>query len=428
MRLMSKSWIQAARHYQNPRVLSMILFGISSGAPFLLTLSTMNLWLTQLGISSTTIGQLAFIHLPYALKFLWSPLIDQYNIPILTGLIGKRRSWIFSAQIGLSISIASMSQIDPQTNLILFAICGFLTAFFSATQDLVLGGYRIEVLAPEQQGVGSGSLYIGYRIGILASSSGALYLSSFFPWPTIYILTSFLFIAGTLIVLLNPEPTKRSSQSPTSSYFSIVRDVVKDIISKPQWIFVPIFIMSYKVGDGIFGAYTPVFLSKIGFSNLDISQGHLLGLFFAISGGFIGGILISRYGGIRALIFSAWLQIFTCLILVLQAYMGYSKPTMFLVMAFENFYFGLGNTAFYGFLSLLCTSEHKATQFALLLSFGSFSRIIATWIGGWAADQMPWSAFFFFSSFAGIVYILILQKMKLTISNIENSDPNLTKI
>ncbi len=417
-----KTWIQAVKHYKDPRVLSMIFFGVSSGLPFLLTLATMNIWLTKLGLSSTTIGQLAFIHIPYTLKFLWSPFIDKYNIPFLSNFLGNKRSWLLISQIGLILSVFGMSQTNPSQSLGLFAFFGFLVSFFSASQDLVLGGYRIEILSQDQQGAGTGALWIGYRIGLLASGSGALYLSSIYPWDTIYFIMGCLLIFGLIITLLNPKEKQDVANFSTASYLSVVKDVIISITSKPKWFLLPIFIVFYKAGDGIFGAYTDVFLSGLGYSNIDLSQGNLLGVFCSIMGGFLGGVLIGRYGSIHTLKLCAIFQIMTCGALIFQSQIGLYKPMLFTLMSIKHFYLGIGGAALYGFLSLLCTSKHTATQFALLCSFGSFSRIISTWVGGWVADQIHWEWFFFFVSFAGLFYILLLKKMNVIIP--ENQTPD----
>ncbi len=405
------SWAQAFKHYQNPRVFSMIFFGILSGIPFLLTLATMNVWLTQLGFSTKTIGGLAFIQLPYAFRFLWSPFIDQYSIPFLTRWIGKRRSWLILSQIGLILSVIGMSQTNPVDHLTLFGVFGFCIAFFSATQDLVLGGYRIEVLAPEHQGNGTAALYIGYRIGLMISGSGAFYLSSLFPWSTVYVMMSVLLALGFIVIILNPEGESKQKENFQNSYFSIVADVIKDLLKKHQWVNILIFILLYKAGDSIFGAYTSVFLSKVGFSNVDIAQANLLGVPFSILGGFLGGILISKYDSLNTFKLCGVLQIATCVILIIQYFVGTYKPMIFVVVAVEHFYLGIGGVTFYSFLATLCTSAHTATQYAVLLSFGSLSRIIASGIAGYVATLVSWDYFFFITAFSGVLYIMLLNRM-----------------
>ena len=372
----------------------------------------MNLWLSQLGFSTKTIGQLAFVQLPYTLRFLWAPLIERHHLPFLKNILGKKRSWLLIAQLGLIFSISSLGLIDPQKNLNLFAMVAFLTSFFSATQDLVLGGYRIEILSVTQQGPGAGAMWIGYRMGLLVSSSGAFYCSSFFSWSVIYQILACVMVLGLLVVFLNPEPQEKKALSDTKeSYFSIVSEVVKGLLKNEKWFLIAVFIIFYKVGDGIFGAYTPIFLSKLGFSNIDIAYGSLMGALFSIIGGLIGGILVSKFGAIQALKYCAYLQIATCISLICQYKIGFHKGMMFTVMGFENFYFGLGGAAFYSFLSLLCNSHHTATQFALLCSFGSFSRIFSTWMGGRAADLFTWDVFFFLTSLAGVFYVFLLKRM-----------------
>jgi PAT family beta-lactamase induction signal transducer AmpG len=221
-----------------------------------------------------------------------------------------------------------------------------------------------------------------------------------------------ILLFGTSIIFFNPREKPRYRETQGVSYFSIVIDVTRNIRSKPQWFLLPLFILFYKAGDGIFGAYTPVFLSKLGFTNIDLSQGNLLGVSFAIIGGFLGGILVTRYGSIPTLKICAILQMLTCMMLVCQNFIGAYKPMIFMVMMMEHLYFGVGGAALYSFLSILSTSKYTASQFAFLCSFGSFSRIFTTWIGGWAADQMSWGYFFACVSLCGFIYLMILNKME----------------
>jgi PAT family beta-lactamase induction signal transducer AmpG len=370
----------------------------------------MNLWLAETGISSTTIGQLAFIHLPYSLKFLWAPFIDQYPIPFLTKKLGKRRSWLLTAQLGLALTVMGMSQISPLENLTLFALYGFLVSFFAATQDLVLGGYRIEILSKNQQGIGTSAMWTGYRIGIMISGSGALYLTAYFTWSTVYLIMSCVLALGMIIVLINPEP--QNAGISKVSYIAVVKTIVKNFIHQPGWIKILAVIFFYKVGDSIFISYTSVFLFKIGFSNIDISQGILWGTFCSVIGGFLGGILIDQRGPIKTFKLCGYLQILTCITCILQSNVGPNKIMLFATTGIEHFYIGIAGVTFYSFLGSLCTSGHTATQYAILSSLGSLSRILSSYLSGWAADQLSWDTFFLLTSISGIFYIVILNTMQ----------------
>ena len=188
-------WRQAAEVYRNRKQLIILLMGFSSGAPFLLTLSVLTYWMASVNVDLTTIGLFSLVGTPYAFKFVWAPLIDRLPLPVLDAWLGRRRSWMLVSQVGVLLSVMILAWSDPNTAPWSTAGAAVLVAFWSATQDIVIDAYRIELLNDEEQGAGSATTQLGYRIALWIIDALALLLPAFLPWP--YVLTIIAMFVST---------------------------------------------------------------------------------------------------------------------------------------------------------------------------------------------------------------------------------------
>src|ERR1700704_98672 len=187
-----KRWRDAIAVYSDRRLLVILLMGFASGLPLLLTLSTLTYWLAKVGVDRTTIGLFASVGIPYSFKFAWAPLLDQIRPPFL----GRRRGWAIIIQLCLAASIVAMGFTDPSVNAWWTAVAAIVVAFFSASQDIVIDAYRIEILPEEEQGAGAAATQIGYRFGLLAAGAGALAASEFIAWALVFIMLAALVGVG----------------------------------------------------------------------------------------------------------------------------------------------------------------------------------------------------------------------------------------
>ena len=201
-----QGWLASLAVYRRPRLIAVLLMGFSSGLPLALTFATLSFRLAELGISRTAIGLFALVGVPYSVKFLWSPLIDRLPIPFFTRHLGRRRGWALLIQPLLAAAILALGLADPRTAAGLTAVLALLVAFLSASQDIVIDAYRIELLLPEEQGAGAAATQWGYRFGMLAASAGALYAASAGGWGFAYGLMAALMAVGMVTVWLTPEP------------------------------------------------------------------------------------------------------------------------------------------------------------------------------------------------------------------------------
>src|SRR5258708_4702420 len=212
------AWLASLKVYREPRLLAVLFMGFSSGLPLPLTFATLSFWLSESGVSRTAIGLFVLVGFSYNWKFLWSPFLDRLPVPGLTARLGRRRSWALVIQVLLIAAIAALGQTDPATELGRTALFAVIVAFLSASQDIVIDAYRIELLRPEEQGPGAAATQWGYRFGLLASGAGAFYAAAFGGWHFCYALMAALMGVGMITVLLTPEPAIPASALPSAHH------------------------------------------------------------------------------------------------------------------------------------------------------------------------------------------------------------------
>ena len=409
-------WLESVRVYSNRRVLSILFLGFSSGLPLALTFGTLSLWLAEAGVSKTNIGLFALAGTPYTFKFLWAPLVDRMPLPFLTRRLGRRRSWALVTQVFLMAAIFSLGATDPSSNAYFTALLALMVAFCSATQDIVIDAYRVEILEENQYGAGAAMIVLGYRIGMLVSGAGALYLASFFGWFAAYAFMGCLVMVGMVTVLLNPEPINSSPLQREDGLVAWIRDAViapfSEFMGRKGWLLILLFILLYKFGDALAGVMSNPFYLELGFSKIDIANiSKAFGLAATVIGGIIGGMLVSRMGIVKSLVVCGLLQMFSNLMFVYLAMKGHSLAVLTMTIAIENLSGGMGTAAFVGYLSGLCNVAYTATQYALLSSFMAFGRTLLSSTGGWFADQLSWVSFFLLTTAAAIPGLLLLAWM-----------------
>ncbi len=410
-----QGWLAALAVYRDRRMLCILFLGFSSGLPLALTGATLALWLAQLGIDKTTIGLFALAGLPYTLKFLWAPAIDGLRLPVLTRLLGRRRGWAILTQIALAASVLALGTADPGVDIGLTAALALLVSFCSASQDIVVDAYRVEILQAHEQGAGAAAIQIGYRVGMLASGAGALYVADGIGWMAAFWSMAALVGIGMAAILLNPEPSSPAAANPTARQTPtewLAEHVIApfgDFLSRPGWAAILLFILLFKFGDAVAGVMTSPFYVELGFSLTEIANiSKIFGLGATVAGAIIGGVIVARLGIMRALVITGLLQMVSNLMFVAQAAAGYDIGVLTLTIAVENLSGGMGTAAFVAYLSSLCNFAFTATQYALLSSFMAVGRTVLSSSGGWLADRMDWVSFFLLSTAAALPGLLLL--------------------
>jgi PAT family beta-lactamase induction signal transducer AmpG len=405
--------------YIQPRLLIIFVMGFASGLPLALSSATLFFWLAEAGITLTAIGLFALVGTPYNLKFFWAPFIDRIPLPVLTRLLGRRRSWMLVIQVGLMISIAYLGFSQPETTPVLTAACALAVAFFSASQDIVIDAYRIEILDTDEQGAGAAMTQAGYRLGAIAAGAGALFLADQLDWSIVYTVMAVLVVVGMLAALFAPDSDKRNpallEKHTTTGIRSIVIDPFIEFFqrNKPVTaITILAFILFYKFGDAYAGVMAYPFYYEMGFSKSEVATvSKIFGVIATVLGVFIGGLIVKRYGIMKSLLGCGILQMLSNLMYAAQAIAGHDVQFLYFTIGIENLSGGMGSSAFVAYLSVLCNTAYTGTQFALFTSFMAFGRTLLSASSGAVVEMTGWFDFFLISTIVALPGLLLLLWM-----------------
>jgi PAT family beta-lactamase induction signal transducer AmpG len=407
-----RGWRDWLAPYAERRVLIVLPLGFASGLPLLLTYTTLSAWLATAGVSRARIGAFALVGTPYALKFLWSPLIDRLPPPLP---IGRRRGWGISIQLALIGAVIAMGRCDPRHNLALIAGLALLVAFLSASQDIVIDAWRVELLTPDQQGPGAGMIQTGYRIAMLVAGAGALLIADRAGWFTAYATMAALLVVGLMVFALGPEPIVADIPQVQSSHAirqwlaTAVIAPFTDFTRRPLWPILLLFILAYKLGEALAGVMaTPLYIS-LGFSLSEIAAvSKLVGFLATVAGALAGGLITARLGALRALMFCGILQSAGNLFYVLQAIGGHRLDYLALCVAAENLTGAMAGAALVAYISDLCAPAFTATQYALLSSLAAVGRTLLASSSGLLASRLGWASFFLITTVVTVPALLLL--------------------
>jgi PAT family beta-lactamase induction signal transducer AmpG len=412
----STSWRESLAVHLRPRLLAVLFMGFSSGLPLPLTFGTLTFWLAESGVSRTTIGLLALIGTAYALKFLWAPLVDRMPLGAWTRHFGRRRGWALAVQLLLALAILALGFTDPRVDPATTALVALVIAVLSATQDIVIDAYRIELLTPEEQGAGAAATQWGYRFGMIVASAGALYAAEFGGWRFAFAAMAACMAVGMATVWLTPEPADPSIPAAPADgggaggatrlaawVAGAVIGPFRDFVRRPGWLAILVFVVLYKFGDALAGTMANPFYVAMGFTRLEVANiSKIFGVAATLAGVAAGGVLVHRQGLARALIVCGVLQALSNLMYALQALVGHDVAWLTATIGIENFTGGMGSAAFVAYLSGLCNIAYTATQYALLSSLAAVGRTTLSAGGGWLSVQLDWPLFFAATTLAAL--------------------------
>ncbi|MFC5082364.1 AmpG family muropeptide MFS transporter [Microvirga arabica] len=352
------------------RIALMLPLGFSSGLPFLLVFSTLSAWLREAGISLTVIGMMSWVALAYSLKFLWAPIVDRYDVPVLSSLLGRRRGWMALAQLGVAAGLIGMAASNPQTGLPFTIVCAVLVAFASATQDVVIDGWRIDAAPTERQGMMAAALLLGYRLALITAGAGALYIAEFVSWPSAYLAMAALMVVGLVGTLLAP----RIDEGPARQRLPLAKAIVEplsDLFRRKGLMLVPILalIACYRIPDYASGIMANPLYIDLGFSKADIANvSKLYGVWIGIIGAFAGGLALTRIGLWWTVLIGAVIAAGSNLMFSWLASGNATLWGLTLSISVDNFAGGFAGAALVAYMSGLTSPGFAATQYALLSS------------------------------------------------------------
>ena len=397
----------------NRRMLICIFTGFASGMPLYVLISLVPAWLRTEGVGLKEIGLFSLIGLPYVWKFLWSPLLDRYSLPLLFYRPGLRRSWMLSTQLLLLITIAMLGFLDPLIHLWYIAWLCLGIAFLSATQDIVLDAYRRQILPDQELGLGNSIHVNAYRVAGLVPGSLSFILSDFLPWNIVFVVTSAFVLVGIILTLSVSEPTSNHNQPATLR--AAIIDPFDDFLSRQgvkQAFLILIFMLLYKLGDSMATALATPFYLDMGYSKTEIGfVAKNAALWPMIIGGIAGGILMLKIGINRALWLFGFVQIVSILGFALLARIGEGLWLLGLVIGFEYLGVGLGTAAFVAFIARTTNPAFAATQFALFTALTAVPRTIASATTGIIVESIGWENFFYLCTLIAVPGMILLIKV-----------------
>jgi PAT family beta-lactamase induction signal transducer AmpG len=392
-----------------------VFTGFSSGLPLYLLFNLVPAWLRSEHVDLKTIGLFALIQFPYTWKFLWSPFLDRYVIPLL----GRRRGWMLLTQLGLLLVIAAMGGFSPQSDLHTIAWIATLLALLSATQDIVLDAYRRELLSDAELGLGNSVHVNAYRIAGLVPGSLSLILADSLPWSMVFIVTALFMLPGVVMTLLVKEPHRAA---PPKTLRDAVVEPFHEFITRKGWnsaLLILAFLFFYKLGDSMCTALATPFYMDMGFTKTQIGLiAKNAGLWPAVIGGLLGGLWMVKIGINRALWLFGVVQVVSIFGFAWLASVGHHDEItsvqlaqLALVIGLEALGVGLGTAAFVAFIARSTHPAYTATQFALFTSLAAMPRTFANAATGWLVEAMGWMGFFLLCAVLAVPGMLLLFKV-----------------
>jgi PAT family beta-lactamase induction signal transducer AmpG len=403
----------------------MLFLGFSAGLPLLLVLGTLGFRLREAGIDRATIGFLSWVGLAYGVKWTWAPLVDRLPLPLLTRLLGRRRSWLLFAQVMVVVGLVGMALNDPKAALDPVVWCAVLVAFASATQDIALDAFRIESANTERQGALAASYQTGYRLAMIWAGAGVLWIAArsevsatevyeHAAWRTAYLWMAASMGVGMLTVLFSPEPVPRPI-APAKSAGEWIRgalvDPFADFIRRYKWqaALILSLIAVYRISDVVMGIMANPFYVDMGFTKDEVAAvSKVFGVIMTLVGAFLGGVLALRIGVMRTLMLGAVLSAATNLLFAWLAGLGHNVQALVFVVSADNLSSGIASAAFVAYLSSLTNIQYSATQYAL---FSSLMLLLPKFLAGYSGvyvDNLGYSNFFTATAILGLPVLVLV--------------------
>jgi PAT family beta-lactamase induction signal transducer AmpG len=420
------SWRESLAVYLQPRVLIVMFLGFSSGLPLALSGSTLLVWMRESGVDLGTIGLFALVGTPYTLKFLWAPLVDALHVPFFTRTFGRRRGWLVFSQLLLIASILLLALTDPARSPFMVALGALLVATASSTQDIVVDAFRVESLPESEQAAGMASYVAAYRIGMLVSTAGALFIVSGFEdtglvrsaaWMWGYVVMGALVLIGTVTALVASEPAQSlRAEAATEAEPAVARvlhaaiGAFSEFLSRKDAFAALAFVVLFKFTDAFSGTMTAPFVIDLGFTRNDyaaIVKG--VGLAATLIGGFAGGFVARRYSLATSLWIGGAVQAIANLSFSWLALVGTNQWALAFAITCENFTSAIGTVIFVAYLSALCQNPlHTATQYALLTALAAVGRTYLSSGAGYVAKATGWPLFFMICVAVAVPSLILL--------------------
>ena len=411
--------------YLQPRVLIVVLLGFSAGFPLALAGTTLSVWMTERGVDLRTIGLFSLVGLPYTIKFLWAPLVDALDVPLLSRALGRRRGWLMLTQLLLAGAIVFLAFCDPVAAPWFVVLGALMVTTASATQDIVIDAYRVESLRIDEQAAGMAGYVGAYRVGTLASGAGVILFVAWLEhtgvaretvWMWGYLASALMVCVGVFATLVAREPVPpakpaaEEADNPIQRVFMTAYGAFREFLGRDSAAVILLFVLLYKFCDAFAGVLTVPFVIAIGFDKAAYAGiVKVVGFGAVLMGGFAGALVARALPLVTALWIGAVLQMASNLMFAWQAMIGVDHAALTATIIVENFTGGIGTVIFVAYLSALCADRaHTATQFALLTALTAVGRTVLAAGGGYVAETTGWILFFIITTLSAIPSLFLL--------------------
>jgi len=408
---------------QDRRLWVMAAYGFVAGLPLPLSGFTFRLWLSEGGVSLTVIGLTASIGLAYSLKFLWAPLLDHLRPPGRLRRFGRRRGWLLAIQPALALAAVCLALSHPARALPAAFAAASAIAFLSASQDIVVDAWRIELFPSRMQGVALAAYVWGYRVALLITTSGVIAAAGVVGWHLPLMAVSVLMAGGAIVTLLAPEPVEPATAVAAARAgrprFSqrLQRAVIEplhEFLTRPGALLILAFVALFKLGEAMAGIMTAPFYRALGFDGTAIAGTGPFSLGATLAGITFGGWLVARIGVGRALLWTGWAQTVAMGMYVVLAHTPGDHAVLYATVSTEAFAQGMADAAFLTYLSGLCSLAFTATHYALLSSLPALAIHTIGSVSGLMAGALGWSLFYSVCLFAALpamgLMVLLLRR------------------
>ncbi len=438
-----RTWRDALRVYAEPAVARLALLGFSAGLPLLLVLGTLSFRLREAGISRATIGYLSWVGLAYGVKWAWSPLVDRLPLPLL-GRLGRRRSWLLASQLVIVCGLVAMALADPRNGLTALTVAALVVAFGSATQDIALDAYRIEIAPVDKQAALAAAYQTGYRVAMIWAGAGVLWIAAraaggdsyeHAAWSVAYLVMAASMAVGITTVLLAPEPQRTPNANDVEGEQALAQRLIAqrglaprlarllawihhavvgpfaDFVRRYRWhaALLLALIAVYRIADVVMGIMANPFYVDMGYSKDEVAAvSKFYGLVMTLAGAFVGGALAVRYGVLRVLMLGAVLAAASNLLFAWLASRGHDLTGLIFVISADNLSSGIASAAFIAYLSSLTNVSYSATQYAM---FSSVMLLLPKWLAGYSGvfvDAYGYGAFFVSTALLGVPVLVLV--------------------
>jgi PAT family beta-lactamase induction signal transducer AmpG len=454
-----RSWGQALAVYLERPVLSMLFLGFSAGLPFYLVFSTLSAWLRTAHIERATIGMLAWVGLMYSFKWLWAPFLDRVALPMLDGLLGRRRAWMLVAQLGIMLCLVNVALSDPTESIGRIAVFALGVAFFAATQDIAVDAWRIESTSVDKQGAMAAAYQIGYRTALMVASAGALIIAGQSGFRVSYLTMAALVSIGIITTLLIREPPRppeenprerkvldwvashahlpRGGGSPAASILGTAIGAIMDFFGRyglGLGLLIFAFISTYRLTDYVAGTMANTFYIDMGFS---VTEVGVVAKFFGwpstLVGAVVGGAIVAKIGTLRGLVLGSVLVIlsnifyatygaYVCQLPLecarsglldfwsshISAHGPATNAGLSFIVGFDNLALGVHGTSLIAFMSSLTSAKYTATQYAVLSSLYALPGKLLMGTSGFMVDALGYGDFFLYTASLSVPGLLLL--------------------